>query len=205
MNQVSLIADAVHRPALQLRVAERLRQNSQEWLVRPMILLGIADTQLRASVASALTGLECDVVALGDGFHVIERMADAILGGSRQARPCLIIVDSILPGCTGLSLLAGLRELGWDTPVILLMSHDDEDVRRQAWEHGATGVFMNPFAVQELCVFADLVLDLSVGTRVPSPPVPVREWRTHAERPDQEISVVGFSDSEHLGGATANG
>ena len=206
MNDADVAADTVGRhPAFQSSVVEALRQRSQDWIIPPMILLGIADTRLRETVAVGLKELACEIVALGDGYHVVECMADAILDGPRQSRPCLIIVDSILPGCTGLSVLAGLREMGWDTPVILLMPHEDEDVRRQAWGHGATGVFMNPFEVQELCVYADLVRDASVGTRVPSSQSSRREWLADAEFSAEDASSVRFSEAGALGGARANG
>lgn len=126
---------------------------------RPRVLLGVEDSEFRASVALALSeDLDCDVHAVADGFRLVEHIADAILDGPQPCRPGLIIVDSMLPGCSGLTLLIGLRQLDWDTPVVLLTPRDDENTRRQAWEHGATGVLTEPFDVRELCILSNILL-----------------------------------------------
>lgn len=128
------------------------------------VLVGIEDPRVREDVAKALEHQGYSVVAVGDGYRVIEYIASAVLDGPPELRPNLIIVDSILKGCTGLSLVSGLRDLGWETPVIVLTPMDDEQTRRQAWEVGATGVFMTPFDVRELGVFSEVILQLNTAT-----------------------------------------
>lgn len=141
--------------AIDIRTNERTEQH------RP-VLVGVSDRDLRRAVTGTLAARGHDVVAVPDGFHLTQRIADAILGDSRS-RPELIIINPILPGCTGLSLLAGLRELGWDTPVIFLIDPNDEAARDQAWSPDVSGVFVEPVDLRELSAFVELVLDPQVG------------------------------------------
>jgi DNA-binding response OmpR family regulator len=123
------------------------------------VLVGISDPEVLRAVMDAFEELEHDVVAVTDGFHLVEKMADEILDERHGCRPSLIVADALLPGCTGLSLLAGLRELSWGVPVVLLAPQDDEAVRRRAWECGASGVFLRPFEPRELMIFCRLLLE----------------------------------------------
>jgi len=132
---------------------------SHDWGEPGDILIGISDPEVLQAVKSALEELEYDVVAVTDGFHLVEKMADEILDERHGRRPSLIVADALLPGCTGLSLLAGLRELTWGVPVVLLAPQDDEAVRQRAWECGASGVFLRPFEPRELMVFCRLLLE----------------------------------------------
>ena len=126
--------------------------------INPQVLIAIAERACRERVARVIADLGCEVDAMGDGYRLTERLADSILGDTHRARPCLIIVNPILPGCTGISLLAGLRDLGWDTAIVFVIAA--QDVGRQLrWSHGASGVFVDPFDEDELRAFAEVVLD----------------------------------------------
>lgn len=129
-------------------------------------VVAMRDGAVRAQVSSMLGSLGCSVDSFGNGMDLIDRLADRILAGSRSSRPDLIIAEAILPGCTGVSLLAGLRELGWETPVILLTRSDQNSVRKQAWHNGVTGIFIEPLDLNQLGEFAQLVLDPIVSSAI---------------------------------------
>lgn len=129
---------------------------------RKRVLLGLSNKQLRASISRLMSARGYDVVAVPDGFHLTQKLADAILG-SEDARPSLIIINPILRGCTGLSLLSGLRELGWDTPVVFVIAKNDFAGRTQAWADGVSGVFLEPVDLRELSAFVDLAVDPAIG------------------------------------------
>lgn len=130
------------------------------------ILVGVSDGRNRERIARAVGDLGHEVVAMADGYHLTECLADGILSGKCDQRPSLIIVNPILPGCTGLSLLGGLRDLGWQTPVVFIIRGDDYRGRSQAWAKGVTGVFIEPFTDEELRTFASLVLDPDVSRAI---------------------------------------
>lgn len=114
------------------------------------ILVGIANTAERVTLVNMLHREGHAVVPASDGFHLVEFMADAILNSTDDVRPDLIIADAILPGCTGMSLLSGLRALHWETPIILLAPYDDPRLRREASMRGATAFFAQPCSVEKL-------------------------------------------------------
>lgn len=160
----------------------RARQQSA---VRPVILVGVADAELRAKIVVGLGGTDHEVVAVSNGFHLIERVADAILSDSTSdgVRPKLIVADSVLPGCKGLTLLAGIRDLGWDTPVILLSPPDDERSRREAVAWGVCGVLVEPVDVGELCALSELVLDPATAAAIRAARSSGKPWLRDVQRP----------------------
>lgn len=121
-------------------------------------LVGIADRERREEVAAMLCRNGCDVTAHADGFHLVERLADAILGRQTRRRPDIIIADAILRGCSGVTLLEGLRQLEWDTPVILLTDRSVAISHRWAWR-AVSGVFTEPFDIDALEAFVRFALD----------------------------------------------
>lgn len=126
------------------------------------VFVGLADAATRAQVTEVIAELGYEAVAVGDGYRLAESLADPILGDDTASRPRAIIINPVLPGCTGFSLLSGLRDLGWSTPVIFIIDGDDLSARRRAWAQGASGVFVAPFDDQELRSFIEMVIDPEV-------------------------------------------
>lgn len=89
-------------------------------------MLAVRDESLRMELASELRGDGFRVTDTASSLHLVQLLCEAILEDQRAIRPdCLILdiehpVDIEHPAATGLSLLAELRALGWNTPAILL-------------------------------------------------------------------------------------
>lgn len=62
----------------------------------------------------------------------------------------LIILDIMLPGKDGLSLLRDLRRMGRQTPVLLLTARDTIEDRVKGLDSGADDYLVKPFAFPEL-------------------------------------------------------
>lgn len=62
----------------------------------------------------------------------------------------IIILDIMLPGRDGLSILKGLRKLGKTTPIILLTARNELDDRIEGLNLGADDYLAKPFFVEEL-------------------------------------------------------
>jgi CheY-like chemotaxis protein len=120
-------------------------------------LVGVRNRARREHIDQMLRRNGCAVKTTPDGFHLIQRLADAILSNRDIARPDLIIADAVLPGCTGASLLAGLRDLGWETPVILLTM----DGGPRSWPQHIRGLLAMPIDMNEL----EQVIRLALGHR----------------------------------------
>ncbi|CAN5913779.1 response regulator transcription factor [soil metagenome] len=86
-----------------------------------------------------------------DGFRVVGA-ADGVraLAVIEQQQPALAIVDIMLPGRDGLSLVRELREAGSTLPIILLTARGDEIDRVMGLELGADDYVTKPFSPREL-------------------------------------------------------
>jgi two-component system copper resistance phosphate regulon response regulator CusR len=93
-------------------------------------------------------GFVIDVASTGDdGLHLA-------LTGSYD----LLILDVLLPGCDGWSVLTRLRDAGRATPVLFLTARDAVHDRVKGLELGADDYLVKPFAFSELLARARSVL-----------------------------------------------
>lgn len=107
------------------------------------------EPMVREVISAYLSQDGFDVTEVGDGA--------AALGHIRQASSDLVILDIMLPGADGLTVLAQVRELS-DTPVILLSARGDEADRVLGLEMGADDYVVKPFSPRELATRARTVL-----------------------------------------------
>jgi two-component system copper resistance phosphate regulon response regulator CusR len=85
------------------------------------------------------------------GFVVdVARRGDDGLHLARSVAYDLIILDVMLPGLTGWSVLSTLRQSGRESPVLFLTAKDTVDDRVKGLELGADDYLVKPFAFSEL-------------------------------------------------------
>ena len=108
-----------------------------------MRLLVVEDEQ---KVANALReGLE------GEGDEVVvERTGEAALKRMTRDTFDVILLDLTLPGRDGLQVLSVCRELGIETPVVVLTARDTLQDRVIGLDTGADDYLVKPFAFAEL-------------------------------------------------------
>lgn len=82
-----------------------------------------------------------DVTTFSDGLSAYEQFAKKL--------PDLVILDVMLPGMDGFSLIRSIRDRS-DVPVILLTSRREESDRIAGLELGADDYVVKPFSPQEL-------------------------------------------------------
>lgn len=106
------------------------------------ILIVEDDADTNRFVARGLTELGHQIVASADGrdglFQATEGGFDAL------------VVDRMLPGLDGLSLVKALRATGDTTPVLMLTAIDGIADRVEGLESGADDYLVKPFAFSEL-------------------------------------------------------
>ncbi|MCA8880558.1 MAG: response regulator transcription factor [Rhodobacteraceae bacterium] len=129
------------------------------------ILLAEDDTETAAYVVRGL---------FGEG-HVVDHLTDGkdALTQAMSGNYDLLVVDRMLPGLDGLSVLKSLRAARIDTPAILLTAMGSIDDRVAGLRGGADDYMVKPFAFVELLAridtirrrpaIRDEVLELSVG------------------------------------------
>ena len=99
-----------------------------------------------------------------DGYRVL---AAAAAQGARELldrhRPDLAVLDIMLPGGDGLTLVRELRAAGSTLPIILLTARDDEVDRIMGLELGADDYVTKPFSPRELVARVRSVLRRTGG------------------------------------------
>ena len=92
------------------------------------------------------------VYALGKEGHEVELCHDGIEGleRARAGEHAALIVDRMLPGLDGLSLVRRIREEGSQTPVLFLTTMSGLDDRVEGLQAGADDYLVKPFAFPEL-------------------------------------------------------
>jgi two-component system OmpR family response regulator len=92
------------------------------------------------------------VHALAVNGHAVETVQDGALGLAlaRTGDHAALIVDRMLPGLDGLSLVKRLRAEGRQTPVLMLTTMSGLDDRVEGLEGGADDYLVKPFALSEL-------------------------------------------------------
>jgi hypothetical protein len=93
---------------------------------RPVAYVALRDESLRRAMTDALGREGWTVIATPTGYHLVESMADFLLGQNAWLRPALVIAEARSPGCSGMTLARGLRDLGWPTPVVLIVRSPDD-------------------------------------------------------------------------------
>ena len=97
-----------------------------------------------------IAGFVC--AGLKEQGFVVEHCANGDAGFERASNSQydVILLDIMLPGRDGLSILKGLRKAGNATPVILLTARNELDDRVEGLSLGADDYLGKPFFVEEL-------------------------------------------------------
>lgn len=77
----------------------------------------------------------------------------------------VVVLDIMVPGKDGLSILKSLRRAGRNVPVILLTARNELDDRLEGLNLGADDYIAKPFFVEELVARIHAVMRRSVGDR----------------------------------------
>ena len=110
--------------------------------------------------------LRIELTAQGFAVSTAERGEEALQLFQLQ-RPDLVVLDIILPGMDGLSVLKALRETS-GVPVILLTAKGTDSDKIMGLELGADDYLPKPFNPEELTARARAVLRRSQGRETPT-------------------------------------
>jgi two-component system OmpR family response regulator len=104
---------------------------------------------------------------LVDRGFVVDWAADGIEGldKARNGRPDAMVVDRLLPGMDGLSIIETLRQEQVRTPVLVLSALGTVDERVRGLHMGGDDYLTKPFAIVELVARIEALLRRPVETR----------------------------------------
>lgn len=144
-------------PVLQLSPTTERRKALQETGVRVLL---IEDYQpLRKAVVQGLQEAGFAVDSTGEGREG--------LWYARSAEHDVIILDLMLPGLDGLSLLRQLRREGRDVPILILTAKDSVEDRVAGLNAGADDYLVKPFSFRELLARVHALIRRKYGTKDP--------------------------------------
>ncbi|MEM9191327.1 MAG: response regulator transcription factor [Myxococcota bacterium] len=109
---------------------------------RPRLLLVEDEAPIRDGLVQLFETQDFVVEPVGDGISALQRMES----GSYD----VVILDRMLPGLDGLSVLQRRRAAGDETPILLLTAKGAEDDIVAGLEAGADDYVTKPFGIREL-------------------------------------------------------
>lgn len=115
-----------------------------------LILIIEDDKSLREGLAMNLSLQGYRTLTARDGQ---EGMAEAF-----RESPDLIVLDLMLPGVSGWEILSELKDLGVETPVLILSARDAIKDKIQGLGLGAEDYMTKPFELSELLARVDVIL-----------------------------------------------
>jgi DNA-binding NtrC family response regulator len=116
---------------------------------RPRLLLAEDDDDVRWSLAEILESEGYEVIAVSSGSALLEHLGSAFLFEQRTTPPDVIVSDIRMPGVSGLKVLEGVRQRGWNIPVVLITAFGDDETRARAMRLDAT-LLSKPLDLNEL-------------------------------------------------------
>lgn len=115
------------------------------------------DALIRNMVLINLKKSGYDVLGFEDGESMLERSERELFD--------LVILDIMLPGISGIDVLAALRKSRSDMPVLMLTARGDVRDKVAALKIGADDYLTKPFDIQELSARVHALLRRSHGAR----------------------------------------
>ena len=113
------------------------------------ILIVQDEPRLRKMIADYLKSKGFTICEAGDGIAAEKRFA--------LEQPDLVILDIMLPGRDGITVLQHLRQTS-ETPVIMLTAKSEEEDKLKGLEFGADDYITKPFSLKELTARVQAVL-----------------------------------------------
>lgn len=119
---------------------------------KPTVLVVEDEDSLRRVLIHRLTAAGYDVIAARNGLEAINWLNDPL------HYPQIALLDILMPILSGLDVLYKIRALPRKLPIIM-MSHADEPIARQAVAEGQPDAFLaKPFSMEELLVLIQQLL-----------------------------------------------
>lgn len=106
---------------------------------------------MRDSVATILGRRGHSVVAAASGKAALERIGNK--------RPDAVVTDLQMPGMSGLELLAEIRRIDEDLPVVFMTAYGSIDTAVEAMRNGAFDYVTKPFGGDELAIAVDRAIE----------------------------------------------
>lgn len=139
-----------------MHVSSRMGMREKEpWLDahrlgRRTILVAEEDGDKRRLLASALRGDGYEVMEAANGFELLEQLNAAMVFGDLAGVPDAIVMGLWMHGVSGLSIVHGLKDARWSTPIVLISKDRERELGEEPTRLGAHALFEEPFDIDDL-------------------------------------------------------
>jgi DNA-binding response OmpR family regulator len=113
------------------------------------IVVAEDDLEMRRLVVDCLRKEGYEVHEVADGAQLLLRIEDSFFLRQAPVPIDLFVTDIRMPAYTGLEILSGLREVGLQTPVVIMTAFGNVETRERAEALGAT-LLDKPFKMDAL-------------------------------------------------------
>ena len=110
--------------------------------IKPRVLIVEDDPDLLVVLRVNLTAMGVEPILAGDGRTAISRI--------EAERPDAVVLDVMLPGIDGWSVLEDLHAMGDPVPIVVCSAKKDIQDMDRARELGASGYVIKPFDIDRL-------------------------------------------------------
>jgi two-component system OmpR family response regulator len=110
--------------------------------LKPRVLIVEDDPDLLVVLRVNLTAIGVEPILAGDGRTAIARI--------QSERPDAVVLDVMLPGIDGWSVLEDLHAMGDPVPIVVCSAKKDFEDMERARELGASGYVIKPFDIDRL-------------------------------------------------------
>ena len=100
------------------------------------------------AVVDELRRHDLTVLVASNGIEVVSHLFPR--GDAYALRPSLLVLSATLPGYNGLSVLAGVRSMGWNTPVVMTWPSSEPWIADEAIRLGCSGLIEEPADPSEI-------------------------------------------------------
>jgi CheY-like chemotaxis protein len=126
------------------------RQPGGEPKHRARVLIAEDDYAFRDMLVLAFEDDGYDVVAVANGYLLLETLGSSLLTRSAIKPFDLVVSDMLMPCWSGLATLEKLGRSPLVPPVVVITAFGSDEVHRRAKQAGAVSVLDKPFDIQEL-------------------------------------------------------
>lgn len=116
----------------------------------PRLLVAEDDDETRGALVDLFERGGYDVRAVNDGSSLLYRLEPMLLSEPGHWPPDLILTDVRMPGLDAVNIVEELREVGWDTPVIIVTGFGDQKLRGRINKLENADYFEKPVKADEI-------------------------------------------------------
>ena len=113
----------------------------------PRLLLAEDDDDTRDALVELFERSGYDVRSVADGSSLLYRLEPMLLSEPGHWPPDLIMTDIRMPGIDALSIVEELRDVGWETPVIIITGYGCRETRRRIGDMEGADYFEKPIDI----------------------------------------------------------